>query len=177
MSSTRNWFPSITDIVKKKVCRYLLHRYLGSYIHEKISLDQLNVDFYNGKGTISDIVLSPEVCKYSLVLKACGWGLSWHGDNEPSMESSNVLCAKFFYKHFTSKYIQTCQISSMTSQIKRQLTIGRTADEQESKAFKTLFNTQKDVSSQIKDHTSRQLQYKTVEDSISFSFSFFFFSK
>lgn len=55
------WFAPFTDLVKKKVCRYLLHRYLGSFIHEKISLDQLNVDFYNGKGTISDIVLSPEV--------------------------------------------------------------------------------------------------------------------
>lgn len=56
------WFAPFTDLVKKKVCRYLLHRYLGSFIHEKISLDQLNVDFYNGKGTISDIVLDPEVC-------------------------------------------------------------------------------------------------------------------
>lgn len=58
------WFAPFTDLVKKKVCRYLLHRYLGSFIHEKISLDQLNVDFYNGKGTISDIVLDPEVCIY-----------------------------------------------------------------------------------------------------------------
>lgn len=56
------WFAPFSDLIKKKVCRYLLHRYLGSFIHEKISLDQLNVDFYNGKGTISDIVLSPEVC-------------------------------------------------------------------------------------------------------------------
>ncbi|XP_031632964.1 autophagy-related protein 2 homolog B [Contarinia nasturtii] len=54
------WFAPFTDLVKKKVCRYLLHRYLGSFIHEKISLDQLNVDFYNGKGTISNIVLDPE---------------------------------------------------------------------------------------------------------------------
>lgn len=56
------WFAPFSDLIKKKVCRYLLHRYLGSYIDEKISLDQLNVDFYNGTGTISDIVLSPQVC-------------------------------------------------------------------------------------------------------------------
>lgn len=71
------WFAPFTDLVKKKVCRYLLHRYLGSFIHEKISLDQLNVDFYNGKGTISDIVLDPEVCIMirhhgSCVVQFCG---------------------------------------------------------------------------------------------------------
>lgn len=67
------WFAPFTDLVKKKVCRYLLHRYLGSFIHEKISLDQLNVDFYNGKGTISDIVLDPEVCIYILKHDQTSW--------------------------------------------------------------------------------------------------------
>lgn len=55
------WFAPFSDLIKKKVCRYLLHRYLGSFIDEKINLNQLNVDFYNGTGTLSDVVLSPQV--------------------------------------------------------------------------------------------------------------------
>lgn len=65
------WFAPFSDLIKKKVCRYLLHRYLGSFIDEKISLDQLNVDFYNGKGTISDITLSSQVGSYKYVSVIC----------------------------------------------------------------------------------------------------------
>lgn len=57
---------SIPETIKKKVCRYLLHRYLGQFLEHNLQLEQLNVDLTSGKGTIVDIVLSTEVniCPY-----------------------------------------------------------------------------------------------------------------
>lgn len=54
-----SWF--FPELIKKKVCRYLLHRYLGTFIDEKIDLSQLDVNFYNGTGTLKDVILSPQV--------------------------------------------------------------------------------------------------------------------
>ena len=55
-----SWFPW-SDAIKKRACRYLLHRYLGQYLEQKITLDQLNLDLYTGTGTIADVVLDVEV--------------------------------------------------------------------------------------------------------------------
>ncbi|CAG7725322.1 unnamed protein product, partial [Allacma fusca] len=46
----------LTDF-KKRFCRYLLNHYLGQYLEEKFTLDQLSVDLYNGKGSIKDVSL------------------------------------------------------------------------------------------------------------------------
>lgn len=50
-----------SDTIKKKVCRYLLQRYLGQFLEEKLKLEQLNVDFTNGKGNVENVTLSSEV--------------------------------------------------------------------------------------------------------------------
>uniref|UniRef100_A0A1B0CUM4 Autophagy-related protein 2 n=1 Tax=Lutzomyia longipalpis TaxID=7200 RepID=A0A1B0CUM4_LUTLO len=55
------WYALWSDVIKKKVCRYLLQRYLGQFLQEKLSLEQLNVDLYNGKGTVYDVALYSEV--------------------------------------------------------------------------------------------------------------------
>lgn len=55
------WFIPWSDVIKKKVCRYLLQRYLGQFLDEKLSLEQLNVDLYNGTGTVSNIALYSKV--------------------------------------------------------------------------------------------------------------------
>lgn len=55
------WFIPWSDTIKKKVCRYLLQRYLGQFLEEKLSLEQLNVDLYNGTGTVSNIALYSKV--------------------------------------------------------------------------------------------------------------------
>lgn len=66
------WFPW-SDTIKKKVCRYLLQRYLGQFLDEKLSLEQLNVDLYNGTGTVSNIALyskvTPNAPKISVSLR------------------------------------------------------------------------------------------------------------
>uniref|UniRef100_A0A1E1X490 Autophagy-related protein 2 n=1 Tax=Amblyomma aureolatum TaxID=187763 RepID=A0A1E1X490_9ACAR len=50
------WFPC-SDGIKKRTCRYLLQHYGGQFLQEKLSLDQLSVDLYNGKGRITDVYL------------------------------------------------------------------------------------------------------------------------
>lgn len=55
------WYAPWSNVIKKKVCRFLLQRYLGQFIEEKLSLDQLNVDFYNGTGTVYDVTLYSQV--------------------------------------------------------------------------------------------------------------------
>ncbi|XP_015584958.1 autophagy-related protein 2 homolog B [Cephus cinctus] len=43
--------------IKKRACRYLLQRYLGQFLEEKLTLDQLTVDLYNGTGRVTDVSL------------------------------------------------------------------------------------------------------------------------
>uniref|UniRef100_A0A182JVM1 Autophagy-related protein 2 n=1 Tax=Anopheles christyi TaxID=43041 RepID=A0A182JVM1_9DIPT len=51
------WYAPWSDVIKKKICRFLLQRYLGRFLEEKLTLDQLNVDFYNGTGTVHNVTL------------------------------------------------------------------------------------------------------------------------
>nr|XP_018917848.1 PREDICTED: autophagy-related protein 2 homolog B isoform X1 [Bemisia tabaci] len=51
------WFLPWSDSIKKRACRYLLQRYLGQFLEEKLTLDQLTVDLYNGTGSVSDVSL------------------------------------------------------------------------------------------------------------------------
>lgn len=61
IASNMPWYAPWSNVIKKKVCRFLLQRYLGQFIEEKLSLDQLNVDFYNGTGTVYDVTLYSQV--------------------------------------------------------------------------------------------------------------------
>ena len=62
------WFFTIPEFIKKRACRYLLQHYLGQFLEEKISLNDLTVDLYNGTGTISNVPLNVEVSvTYSMV--------------------------------------------------------------------------------------------------------------
>ncbi|XP_075223558.1 autophagy-related 2 [Lycorma delicatula] len=51
------WFFPFSDSIKKRACRYLLQRYLGQFLDEKLTLDQLTVDLYNGKGSVTEVYL------------------------------------------------------------------------------------------------------------------------
>lgn len=80
------WLFTIPEFVKKRACRYLLQHYLGQYLEEKIQLEDLTVDLYNGTGTITNVPLNVEVlcvcciCVYSVTYTytfitcvTCGW--------------------------------------------------------------------------------------------------------
>ena len=45
------------EFLKKRLCRYLLQHYLGHFFKEKISLEQLSIDIYNGTGCVKDLHL------------------------------------------------------------------------------------------------------------------------
>ena len=55
------WYFPWSDSIKKRACRYLLQHYLGQFLKEKLTLDQLSVDLYNGTGTIHDVLLDVAV--------------------------------------------------------------------------------------------------------------------
>ena len=48
------------DFLKKRLCRYLLQHYLGHFFKEKISLEQLTIDIYNGTGCVKNLHLDCE---------------------------------------------------------------------------------------------------------------------
>jgi hypothetical protein len=50
-----------SESIKKRACRYLLQRYLGQFLEEKLTLDQLTVDLYNGTGIVSEVRLDVQV--------------------------------------------------------------------------------------------------------------------
>lgn len=55
-----SWF---VPYVPERVCKYLLQRYLGQFFEEKLTLDQLSVDLYNGKGTVEKVSLDVQVSR------------------------------------------------------------------------------------------------------------------
>lgn len=56
------WFNlGFSDFIKKRVCKFLLNRYLGQFFQEKLTVDQICLDLYNGKGSVSDVKLCCEV--------------------------------------------------------------------------------------------------------------------
>lgn len=58
--------------IKKRACRYLLQHYLGHFLQERLSLDQLGLDLYNGSGVIKEINLDVWVsCYYAFIVNRC----------------------------------------------------------------------------------------------------------
>jgi hypothetical protein len=54
------------DFLKKRLCRYLLQHYLGHFFKEKISLEQLSIDIYNGTGCVKNLNLDCEALNEQL---------------------------------------------------------------------------------------------------------------
>ncbi|EFN86545.1 Autophagy-related protein 2-like protein A [Harpegnathos saltator] len=54
-----SWMSGFTwsESIKKRASRYLLQRYLGQFLEEKLTLDQLNIDLYNGRGRVTNVSL------------------------------------------------------------------------------------------------------------------------
>ncbi|XP_028916332.1 autophagy-related protein 2 homolog A isoform X3 [Ornithorhynchus anatinus] len=51
------WLWPWSSCMKKRACRYLLQHYLGHFLQERLSLDQLSLDLYQGSGALRDIHL------------------------------------------------------------------------------------------------------------------------
>lgn len=61
------WYFPWSDSIKKRACRYLLQHYVGQFLQEKLTLDQLSVDLFNGKGIVKDVPLDVCVSKLKLL--------------------------------------------------------------------------------------------------------------
>ena len=57
-----------TDFIKKRVSKFLLNRYMGQFFEEKLNVQQICVDLYNGKGSVSNVKLCCEVIWHQKVL-------------------------------------------------------------------------------------------------------------
>ena len=55
------WYFGLPEFLKKRACRYMLQHYLGQFLEERISLDDLTVDLYSGTGSIHNIPLNVQV--------------------------------------------------------------------------------------------------------------------
>uniref|UniRef100_UPI00398F0016 autophagy-related protein 2 homolog A n=1 Tax=Pristiophorus japonicus TaxID=55135 RepID=UPI00398F0016 len=52
-----SWFFPWSSSIKKRACRYLLQHYLGHFLEERLTLEQLSLDLYNGSGRLSAVQL------------------------------------------------------------------------------------------------------------------------
>lgn len=59
------WLFPFSGSIKKRACRYLLQHYLGHFLQERLSLDQLGLDLYNGSGLIKEINLDVWVSAFN----------------------------------------------------------------------------------------------------------------
>lgn len=55
-----------SESIKKRACRYLLQRYLGHFLQEKLSLEQLTLDLYQGTGSLAQVPLDKWVRHFFL---------------------------------------------------------------------------------------------------------------
>ncbi|CAF0936928.1 unnamed protein product [Adineta steineri] len=55
-----------SNSLKTRACRQLIHHYLGVFFQEKLSLDQLSVDLFSGRGQVKDVILNLNALNESL---------------------------------------------------------------------------------------------------------------
>lgn len=73
------WLFPWSGSIKKRACRYLLQHYLGHFLQERLSLDQLGLDLYNGSGVIKEINLDVWVSFQGRRRAAAAEGLCYCG--------------------------------------------------------------------------------------------------
>lgn len=74
------WLWPWSKCVKERVCRYLLHHYLGHFFQEHLSLDQLSLDLYKGSVALRDIHLEIWVRNRAQVRTGKGAAARGHSD-------------------------------------------------------------------------------------------------
>lgn len=74
VSEMSRWLWPWSKCVKERVCRYLLHHYLGHFFQEHLSLDQLSLDLYKGSVALRDIHLEIWVRNWARVRTEKGTG-------------------------------------------------------------------------------------------------------
>ncbi|XP_071833635.1 autophagy-related protein 2 homolog A-like isoform X2 [Apostichopus japonicus] len=80
------WHFPWPEYIKKKACRYILQHYVGNFLEEKLTLDQLSVDLYSGTGTVTDVKL--DVWAINENLNVAGAPVELRGGNVGSISVS-----------------------------------------------------------------------------------------
>ena len=62
------WYNSVADGIKLRLCRYALQTLLGDYILDEVSIDQLTLDLNNGTATVSSLHIDAQVVTFALLL-------------------------------------------------------------------------------------------------------------
>lgn len=52
---------NITDALQKRLCRFLIHRYLSDFLKSSINLEQLSATLYGGIASVSDVDMDVQV--------------------------------------------------------------------------------------------------------------------
>ncbi|CAF0882237.1 unnamed protein product [Didymodactylos carnosus] len=60
------WFFPWSNSLKTRACRQLIQHYLGIFLQEKLSLDQLSIDLFSGRVQVKDVILNLSVLNESL---------------------------------------------------------------------------------------------------------------
>ena len=55
------WINSLADGFKSRLCKYILQSFLGEYLLDEVSFNQLSVDLYHGTGTLQNLHIDVEV--------------------------------------------------------------------------------------------------------------------
>ena len=59
------WYTSFSDAFKKRAGRYLINKYLGTFLDETVSLDQLTVD---GDISLSNVALNIRLIAEAIII-------------------------------------------------------------------------------------------------------------
>ena len=105
------WLWPWSNCVKERVCRYLLHHYLGHFFQEHLSLDQLSLDLYKGSVVLRDIHLEIWVRIQARALEGSDWGAQhpeapcervglgdqapeWRGLGRPALSRGQLIASR-----------------------------------------------------------------------------------
>lgn len=69
---------NITDALQKRLCRFLIHRYLSDFLKSSINLEQLSATLYGGIASVSDVDMDVQV----IVLKFWSNAVDYRKCNE-----------------------------------------------------------------------------------------------
>ncbi|CAO1344881.1 unnamed protein product [Diamesa serratosioi] len=73
----------ISEFLKTRVCKFLINRYLGQFLEENLTADQLFLDFSNGQGRVHDVYIC--CAAINSIFEQQGWDFEVTGGHVGSL--------------------------------------------------------------------------------------------